>query len=63
MGAELRDRCPGAVFTGTLAHEDVAVALASADVFVSPSRTDTAGTVVLEAQASGVPVADCDVVV
>ena len=29
---------------------------ASADLFVFPSETDTAGNVVLEAQASGVPV-------
>ena len=27
--------------------------MASADLFVFPSRTDTAGNVVLEAQASG----------
>ena len=33
-----------------------AVAMASADLFVFPSRTDTAGNVVLEAQASGLPV-------
>jgi len=30
--------------------------MASADVFVFPSRTDTARNVVLEAQASGLPV-------
>jgi glycosyltransferase involved in cell wall biosynthesis len=30
--------------------------MASSDVFVFPSRTDTAGNVVLEAQASGLPV-------
>ena len=34
----------------------VAEAFASADLFVFPSRTDTAGNVVLEAQASGLPV-------
>lgn len=56
MREELRDRCAGAVFTGTLSHADVAVAMASADLFVFPSRTDTAGNVVLEAQASGLPV-------
>jgi glycosyltransferase involved in cell wall biosynthesis len=61
MRSELRDGCPGAVFTGTLAHEEVAVALASADIFVFPGRTDTAGNVVLEAQASGVPVLVSDV--
>ncbi len=56
MRNELSDRCTGAVFTGTLSHDDVAVAMASADLFVFPSRTDTAGNVVLEAQASGLPV-------
>jgi glycosyltransferase involved in cell wall biosynthesis len=44
------------VFCGTLDPDDVAMAMASSDVFVFPSRTDTAGNVVLEAQASGVPV-------
>jgi glycosyltransferase involved in cell wall biosynthesis len=52
----LRDRFPDAVFTGSLPHDGVAVAMASADVFVFPSETDTAGNVVLEAQASGLPV-------
>jgi glycosyltransferase involved in cell wall biosynthesis len=56
MREALRDHCPGAVFTGKLPHADVAVAMASADLFVFPSRTDTAGNVVLEAQASGLPV-------
>ncbi|MGH9163852.1 MAG: glycosyltransferase, partial [Vicinamibacteraceae bacterium] len=44
------------VFTGALPHAQVAVAMASADLFVFPSRTDTLGNVVLEAQASGLPV-------
>lgn len=56
MRDELRDRCADAIFTGTLTHDEVAIAMASADVFVFPSRTDTAGNVVLEAQASGLPV-------
>jgi glycosyltransferase involved in cell wall biosynthesis len=56
MRAELQASCPDAVFTGTLAPEEVAVAMASADLFVFPSRTDTAGNVILEAQASGLPV-------
>src|SRR5262249_10982286 len=56
MRAELQSLLPDAVFTGTLNHEGVAVAMASADLFVFPSRTDTAGNVVLEAQASGLPV-------
>lgn len=53
---ELRRRLPGAVFTGVLSRPAVADAFASADAFVFPSRTDTAGNVVLEAQASGLPV-------
>jgi glycosyltransferase involved in cell wall biosynthesis len=56
MRAELRSQLTDAVFTGSLNREEVAVAFASADLFVFPSRTDTAGNVVLEAQASGLPV-------
>ena len=56
MRAELQADCPDAVFTGTLCQDDVAVAMASADFLLFPSRTDTAGNVVLEAQASGLPV-------
>lgn len=53
---ELKARCPDAVFTGHLEHNDVGLAMASADIFLFPSETDTAGNVVLEAQASGLPV-------
>lgn len=56
MRPELRSALPDAAFTGMLDREAAAVALASADVLVFPSRTDTAGNVVLEAQASGLPV-------
>jgi glycosyltransferase involved in cell wall biosynthesis len=56
MRHELRSTCRDAVFAGTLAPDDVAVAMASADAFVFPSQTDTAGNVVLEAQASGLSV-------
>lgn len=54
--ADLRRAMPDAVFTGSLSRDAVAEVFASADVFVFPSRTDTAGNVVLEAQASGLPV-------
>lgn len=47
--------CP-VTFTGTLKGESLAQAYASSDVFVFPSATDTFGNVVLEAQASGLPV-------
>jgi glycosyltransferase involved in cell wall biosynthesis len=56
MTATLRDRFPDAVLTGPLHHDAVAAAMASADVFLFPSETDTAGNVVLEAQACGLPV-------
>jgi glycosyltransferase involved in cell wall biosynthesis len=56
MKAELQQLCPDAVFLGSLPHAEVAAAMASADVFVFPSTTDTLGNVVLEAQASGLPV-------
>ena len=57
---ELARRLPGVVFTGTLDRRGVARAMASADVFVFPSCTDTAGNVVLEAQACGLPVVVSD---
>jgi glycosyltransferase involved in cell wall biosynthesis len=55
--ADLARRFPGAVFLGTRMGEDLANAYAAADVFVFPSRTDTYGLVLLEALASGIPVA------
>jgi glycosyltransferase involved in cell wall biosynthesis len=42
---------------GPTVGEDLARLYASADVFVFPSRTDTFGLVLLEALASGTPVA------
>jgi glycosyltransferase involved in cell wall biosynthesis len=56
LGA-LRARYPAAVFTGYRYGEELATLLAAADCFVFPSRTDTFGLVMLEALASGVPVA------
>jgi glycosyltransferase involved in cell wall biosynthesis/predicted metal-dependent phosphoesterase TrpH len=47
---------PHAVFLGWLQGVDLARAYASADVFLFPSATDTFGQVILEAQASGLPV-------
>ncbi len=44
------------VFTGVQKGGDLAQIYASADLFVFPSETDTFGVVLLEAQASGLPV-------
>jgi glycosyltransferase involved in cell wall biosynthesis len=55
--AGLEARFPGAVFLGTQEDEALARTFAAADVFVFPSRTDTFGLVLLEALASGLPVA------
>jgi glycosyltransferase involved in cell wall biosynthesis len=54
---ELRRRFPAAHFAGAKSGEDLARHYAAADVFVFPSRTDTFGLVLLEALASGLPVA------
>jgi glycosyltransferase involved in cell wall biosynthesis len=43
-------------FAGYIRGEDLSQMYASADLFVFPSTTDTFGNVVLEAQASGLPV-------
>jgi glycosyltransferase involved in cell wall biosynthesis len=48
---------PAARFVGALHGESLAHAYSAADVLVFPSRTDTFGNVMLEALASGVPVA------
>jgi len=53
---EFSESLPEALFTGYLSGEELAAAYASADIFVFPSTTDTFGNVIIEAQASGVPV-------
>ena len=55
--AELKRKFPDAKFLGMLDNGILASHVASADVFVFPSLTDTFGIVQLEALASGVPVA------
>jgi len=55
--AALQRRHPGAVFLGYRENGALAAAYAAADAFVFPSRTDTFGLVLLEALASGTPVA------
>jgi glycosyltransferase involved in cell wall biosynthesis len=59
--AEMKRLLSDAIFTGYLGGEDLARAYASADFFVFPSTTDTFGNVILEAQASGIPVIVSDV--
>jgi glycosyltransferase involved in cell wall biosynthesis len=55
--AELMRKYPQAVFLGARQGEALAQAYAAGDVFVFPSKTDTFGLVLLEALASGLPVA------
>ena len=55
--ASLERRFPKAHFLGARYGEELAQIYASADVFVFPSRTDTFGIVLVEAMASGLPVA------
>lgn len=53
----LRAAYPSVRFVGAKQGVELARYYAAADVFVFPSRTDTFGIVLLEAMASGVPVA------
>jgi glycosyltransferase involved in cell wall biosynthesis len=54
---ELKAKYDDAKFLGAKSGEDLSAAYACADVFVFPSLTDTFGLVILEAMASGTPVA------
>jgi len=55
---EMKEELKGypVTFTGYLQGDDLSQAYASGDIFIFPSTTDTFGNVVLEAQASGLPV-------
>ena len=53
----LASEYPEAQFTRAKFGEELAQYFAASDVFVFPSRTDTFGLVILEALASGIPVA------
>lgn len=57
QAGELERNYPQAHYLGLRKGKELARIYAAADVFVFPSRTDTFGLVLLEALASGVPVA------
>lgn len=54
---ELQAKYPEVIFEGYKFGEELASYIASGDVFVFPSLTDTFGVVMLEAMACGLPVA------
>ena len=54
------DVIDGAILTGHLEGKDLARAVASSDLMLTPSVTETFGQVVLEAMASGLPVVSAD---
>jgi glycosyltransferase involved in cell wall biosynthesis len=60
MLPELRQRLPRAVTLGEIGHARMGEVMASSDVMLFPSATDTFGNVVLEAQSAGLPVVVSD---
>ncbi|MES1978029.1 MAG: glycosyltransferase family 1 protein [Pseudomonadota bacterium] len=57
LEASLKERYPQVRWMGVLPRDELAKVYAAADVFVFPSRSETFGLVMLEAMASGTPVA------
>ncbi len=57
LEASLRARYPHVCWMGVLVRSELAKVYAAADVFVFPGRSETFGLVMLEAMASGTPVA------
>lgn len=55
--AKLKAKYPSVQFLGAKFGEELAALYAAADVFVFPSKTDTFGLVMIEALATGTPVA------
>jgi len=55
--AQLKQRYPQVHWLGVLPRDELAKVYAAADVFVFPSHADTFGLVMVEAMASGTPVA------
>ena len=58
---ELKKKYPKVKFLGARFGEDLAACFAHSDVFVFPSLTDTFGLVIIEAMATGTPVAGYNV--
>jgi glycosyltransferase involved in cell wall biosynthesis len=54
--AAVQESCPDGIFTGRLAPRELAAVMASADLLVAPGDVTASGMVLLEAQASGLPV-------
>lgn len=54
--AWLRKRLPSAVFTGSLTQPELGEVVASSDILLNPSRTETFGIATLEAMAAGLTV-------
>lgn len=54
---ELKKKYKDVLFTGMLKDDEIASYLASSDVFVFPSKTDTFGIVIIEALSAGLPIA------
>lgn len=57
LEAGLKQRYPQVRWMGVLPRDELAKVYAAADVFVFPSRSETFGLVMLEAMATGTPVA------
>lgn len=57
LEAALKKRYPGVRWLGLLERQELAQVYASSDVFVFPSKSETFGLVMLEAMATGTPVA------
>ncbi|MEI6862242.1 MAG: glycosyltransferase family 1 protein, partial [Verrucomicrobiota bacterium] len=60
LRTSLRRTLPGAIFTGFVSRDELALHYASADLYVHASLTETFGNVLTEAMASGLATASFD---